>query len=185
MSALPILFEREPCLWRFVSKGPPIVVHTHVCAIIHETMTTMFFSSALAPRSPPPSSHRESTDPPTVVIGVADLGTFSRGSANATRRIPLSSLHHGSHKPTTGGGGLGKQGGAVPALSPIHEAAAAGQLETLSLLLQLGVSIEERDGTTGAAGDTPLGRAVRAGRLDCARLLMEAGAMVGRENARG
>lgn len=72
-------------------------------------------------------------------------------------------------------------------LSPLHEAAAAGQVETLSLLLELGVSIEERDvGRDDAtAGDTPLVRAVRAGQLECARLLLDAGAMTGRENTRG
>ncbi|CAN0596781.1 unnamed protein product, partial [Ectocarpus sp. 12 AP-2014] len=73
----------------------------------------------------------------------------------------------------------------VPALSPLHEAAASGQPETLSLLLQLGVSLEERDSAAGVGGDTPLGRAVRAGQIDCARILLDAGAMVGRENARG
>lgn len=84
------------------------------------------------------------------------------------------------------GGSSGEQGGrTVPALSPIHEAAGAGQAETLSLLLQIGLSLEERDAAAGVMGDTPLGRAVRGGRLDCARLLLDAGAMIGRENARG
>lgn len=67
----------------------------------------------------------------------------------------------------------------------MHEAAASGQPETLSLLLQLGVSLEERDSAAGVEGETPLGRAVKAGQLDCARLLLDAGALIGRENARG
>lgn len=66
----------------------------------------------------------------------------------------------------------------------VHEAVGAGQVETLSLLLLIGVSFEERDMATWV-GDTPLGRAVRDGRLSCARLLLDAGAMIDRENARG
>lgn len=82
------------------------------------------------------------------------------------------------------GGGRGNSAPAR-ALSPVHEAAAAGRTETLSLLLQLGAALEDRDSAAGVEGDTPLGRAVRAGQEGCARLLLDAGAMIGRENARG
>ena len=58
-----------------------------------------------------------------------------------------------------------------PPLSPVHEAAASGRVETLSLLLQFGSSLEERDTASSVAGDTPLSRAVREGQLDCACLL--------------
>lgn len=91
------------------------------------------------------------------------------------------------------GGHAGKgSGGAliVPELSAIHEAAGAGQAETLSLLMDLGVRFEEWDVVKsaerdGGAGDTPLGRAVRAGRLECARILLDAGAAIDRVNTRG
>ncbi len=104
-----------------------------------------------------------------------------RGSDIGRRRDMPSALHQASAR---GGGGKGS-GVPAPALSPVHEAAASGQTETLSLLLELGVSVEERDPAAGVEGDTPLGRAIRAGQLDCARLLLDAGAMLGRENARG
>lgn len=89
-----------------------------------------------------------------------------------------------------GEGGRGQGGALLPELTPIHEAAGAGQAETLSLLLDLGVSFEERDFVRSgfgdrAAGDTPLARAVRAGELECAKLLLDAGAATSRENARG
>ena len=99
------------------------------------------------------------------------------------RRDLPSALHQASARGSRVGGK--GNGATAPALSPVHEAAATGQTETLSLLLQLVVSVEERDAAAGVEGDTPLGRAVRAGQLDCARLLLDAGAMIGRENARG
>lgn len=88
------------------------------------------------------------------------------GSAGA-RRLPSSSLR--GSLPT--GGSRGKGGGhgvSVPALSPLHEAAAAGQAETLSLLIDIGVSLEARDTSGGdwTPGDTALGRAVREGQLE-------------------
>eukprot|EP00903_Cladosiphon_okamuranus_P021748 g19996.t1 len=114
---------------------------------------------------------------------LTDPASKARGNAAGNRRALPRSLYQGS---AIRGRGSGRGNGVpTPALSPVHEAAAAGQTETLSLLLQLGVSLEERDSAAGGAGDTPLGRAVRAGQLDCARLLLEAGAMIGRENARG
>lgn len=84
------------------------------------------------------------------------------------------------------GGQAGKGSGGVlivPELSAIHEAAGAGQAETLSLLMDLGVKFDECDmkavgGQGRFVGDTPLGRAVRAGRLDCARILLDAGAAI-------
>ena len=118
------------------------------------------------------------------MVAIADPARKTRGSASGNRRALPSSLYQGqANRGRAGGKGNGVS---VPALSPVHEAAAAGQAETLSLLLQLGVSLEERDSAAaGGAGDTPLGRAVRAGQLGCAKLLLEAGAMIGRENARG
>lgn len=110
------------------------------------------------------------------MVAMADPGRKHRGNATGKRRALPSPLYH-----------AGGRAGDVPvsALSPVHEAAASGQPETLLLLLQLGVSLEERDSAAGIEGETPLGRAVKAGQLDCARLLLDAGALIGRENARG
>lgn len=118
------------------------------------------------------------------MVAMADPASKARGTTTGGNRRALpSSLYQG---PANRGRGGGRGNSAsVPALSPVHEAAAAGQTETLSLLLQLGVSLEERDSAAGGAGDTPLGRTVRAGQLECAKLLLEAGAMTGRENSRG
>lgn len=96
----------------------------------------------------------------------------------------------GGNRAAGTGAGEGQGDMLFPELSPIHEAAGAGQAETLSLLLDLGVSFEERDVVRsgfgdGAAGDTPLGRAVRAGKLECVKLLLDAGAATSRENVRG
>lgn len=118
------------------------------------------------------------------MVAMADPASRARGNATGKRRALQSPMNPGSTISARANGGKGN-GVPVPALSPLHEAAASGQPATLSLLLQLGVSLEERDAAAGVVGDTPLGRAVRAGEIDCARLLLDAGAMVGRENARG
>lgn len=131
-------------------------------------------------------STRESSDPYTVMVAAsADQSSFNRGGRSVTkRRAPVLSKGHGLRNAAYGGGARG--GIATPTLSAVHEAAGAGQQETLALLLQLGVSLDERDAAAvGVMGDTPLGRAVRAGHVECARLLLDAGAMIGRENARG
>ncbi|CAM9579531.1 unnamed protein product, partial [Laminaria digitata] len=130
-------------------------------------------------------SNREAAAPHTL-ISTSERTSSGRASAAARRR----SLHRpGQAPPPTGGSCSSKGRGGnhvpVPPLSPVHEAAATGHVETLSLLLQFGSSLEERDTASGVVGDTPLSRAVREGQLDCARVLLEAGAMMGRENARG
>lgn len=116
-----------------------------------------------------------------MIFSAADQGGIGRGISTARRRSLASSSRPLFAVASNSGAEVGRHS----ALSPVHEAAAAGQVETLSLLLQLGVSFEERDSAAGVAGDTPLGRAVRCGRLDCARLLLDSGAMIGRENLRG
>ncbi|CAM9560352.1 unnamed protein product [Ectocarpus sp. 8 AP-2014] len=121
---------------------------------------------------------------PYSMVAMSDPASRARGNATGKRRALQSPMNPGSSNSVRANGGKGN-GVPVSALSPLHEAAASGQPETLSLLLQLGVSLEERDAAAGVGGDTPLGRAVRAGQIDCARLLLDAGAMVGRENARG
>ncbi|CAM9366197.1 unnamed protein product, partial [Ectocarpus fasciculatus] len=121
---------------------------------------------------------------PYSMVAMADPASRARGNATGKRRALQSPMNPGSTNSARANAGKGN-GVPVPALSPLHEAAASGQPATLSLLLQLGVSLEERDAAAGVVGDTPLGRAVRAGQIDCARLLLDAGAMVGRENARG
>ncbi|CAM9822278.1 unnamed protein product [Ectocarpus sp. 4 AP-2014] len=121
---------------------------------------------------------------PYSMVAMSDPASRARGNATGKRRALQPPMNSGSRNSARANGGKGN-GVPVPALSPLHEAAASGQPETLSLLLQLGVSLEERDAAAGVGGDTPLGRAVRAGQIDCARILLDAGAMVGRENARG
>ncbi|CBJ30496.1 similar to ankyrin 2,3/unc44 [Ectocarpus siliculosus] len=121
---------------------------------------------------------------PYSMVAMSDPASRARGNATGKRRALQSPMNPGSSNSIRANGGKGN-GVPVSALSPLHEAAASGQPETLSLLLQLGVSLEERDAAAGVGGDTPLGRAVRAGQIDCAKLLLDAGAMVGRENARG
>lgn len=116
-----------------------------------------------------------------VIFPAVDQGGTSRGIYTTRRR----SLALPGRPPFAVAFDSGAEVGRHSALSPVHEAAAAGQVETLSLLLQLGASLEERDSAASMAGDTPLGRAVRCGRLDCAQLLLDSGAMIGRENLRG
>ena len=137
---------------------------------------------------PPYRSVRESTGPHTI-IAISERASGGRAITAARRRGPRSYPHRGRETPPTGGNNKGRGGGGnlvpVPPLSPVHEAAATGHVETLSLLLQYGSSLEERDTASGIVGDTPLSRAVREGQLDCARVLLDAGAMISRENARG
>lgn len=180
---------------------PSFLHHQHDDALTLLAHFTPFRSFSPPPPqiyTPTPASdfsNRESIATRTMVAAAEAGNNGSRGGTASKRRgSPAFSFHNSSSEnPTISNGFKGGAGGRgrrvpVPALSPVHEAAAAGQVETLLLLLQLGVSFEDRDdlGVGGGAGDTPLGRAVRAGRLECARLLLEeAGAMVSRENARG
>ncbi|CAM9211740.1 unnamed protein product, partial [Hapterophycus canaliculatus] len=128
------------------------------------------------------SSNREESVPYAMVDTIDPSNTNRSGTVGKRRSLP-SPLYRGSANSGKGG----SRGNSAPAraLSPVHEAAASGRMETLSLLLQLGAALEERDSVAGVEGDTPLGRAVRAGQEGCARLLLDAGAMIGRENARG
>lgn len=123
-----------------------------------------------------------------MIIYTSERAGSGRAGAATRRRGPPSYLHRARETPPTGDRKWRSGGGnlvPVPPLSPVHEAAATGHVETLSLLLQFGSSLEERDTASGVAGDTPLSRAVREGQLDCAQVLLDAGAMIGRENARG
>lgn len=144
------------------------------CTISHHALVVVFRPHWLLLSSPLPSNREGAT--PRAMVATAVPGKKNRGNTTGKRRALPSPLYHA--------GGKGSDA-PVSALSPVHEAAASGQPETLSLLLQLGVSLEERDSAAGVEGETPLGRAVKAGQLECARLLLDAGAMIGRENARG
>lgn len=165
-----------------------------------------------APDLPPNASRsQDSIDPFSVRPAVSarhsscDRATprWSSAAGRASTGLPavrIKARHSRYPKPLDWETGEKRESGplnAHPALSPIHEAAGAGQVETLSLLIHVGVSIEEWDVPRGCGkwgklspagdqvGDTPLVRAVRAGKLDCATALLDAGAMVDGENAKG
>lgn len=81
---------------------------------------------------------------------------------------------------------LGLLVGLLPAAAaPLHEAAKAGQLETVKQLLAEGADIEARDNTGNTAGETPLTLAALAGEAEAVELLIGLGAAVDGRSIRG
>ncbi|CAM9763388.1 unnamed protein product, partial [Choristocarpus tenellus] len=109
----------------------------------------------------------------------------------------LKEVVSAGHLAAGGGGGSGagnnSSGNVLSpvALSPVHEAAGAGEVDCLSLLLQLGASLDDNDAvnvggdTVAGAGDTPLGRSTRGGQLECMKVLLDGGASASKENLKG